>query len=104
MSTDPAVVIWTELLDAYERTLDEHELAVHDANGVVDGGALAFVPPPVNEPIPETMRARAAALAERTDALIARVGELAATVRPPQDQPRPRPNRSAPTPSFDRRA
>lgn len=104
MSVDPATVIWVELLDAYERTLDEHELAVHDANGVVDGGAFAFVPPTVSEPIPPKLRARAAALAARTEALIERVGALAESVRPPQEPSRPRLRRGSPTPTLDLRA
>lgn len=101
-----AEIVWKELLDAYERTLDEQELMISDTNGVLEGTShVAFTPPVSVEPIPESMRQRADTLMQRTSRLIERVRILADASTPLQPAPQRAARRgSSGAPSFDLKA
>lgn len=104
MSDERGVELWTRVLDAYDDSLDRSVAALA---GTIGGGVdqpVAFTPPAALPPMPESLRPRAAALAARTDELIARVATAASEIQPTKVVKRHRPPRShAPTVTFDRR-
>lgn len=106
-SSEQELAIWTDVLDDFERQLDDQTR--HLANIMRSGELMAapepFRAPPSLPPIPERARRRAIALSLRNDALIVRARQLSDSTRMRKPTTRPRvavPASSIPT--FDQRA
>ncbi|MGD9705410.1 MAG: hypothetical protein AB7Q42_16295 [Acidimicrobiia bacterium] len=79
---------WTELLDAYERTLEQHRAHLEAVASGVHGTELPappapFTPPAGLSPLPPELGERAAALVETTQQLSRVARELLAQMSPP---------------------
>ena len=104
MSDTHEVALWTRVLDAYDESLDRSVAALEGTAPISGDRSLQFTPPAALPPMPESLRSRAVALAERTDAVIARVATAAAEARPARAGTHHRRLRShAPAVTFDRR-
>lgn len=106
MNTPDDQLVWSHILDDYERVLDEQaRMLDEDPAAFGDASVATFRPPMVSVPLPETLRVRAEALVERTDELAGQAAERLRAHQPRAATTRLRPTRSASaSATFDRHA